>query len=520
MVTAPHHLAAQAGLDVLREGGTAIEAAVAALATIAVAYPHMNGIGGDNFWLIREPGSAPLAIDASGRAAQAASVRRYREAGWSEMPARGPWAASTVAGAVSGWQLALEIGRRRGAKLPLARLLRDAVHYAANGVPVCRGMTELLRAKHAELAAQPGFAAVFLDAAGAPLAPGSVLRQPALAAVLEALGRNGLHDFYAGEVAAAIAEDLRAVGSPLSADDLAAHRAVRCEPLSANVRGARLFNVGPPTQGVASLMILALFDRLGVAEADGFEHVHGLVECTKRAFELRDAEVGDPAYMRTDVRDALTDERLDALAAGIDMTRAAPWPTVSNPGDTVWLGCVDRDGCAVSVIQSVYFEFGSGVVLPSTGIVWQNRGSSFRLAETGWNALRPGRKPFHTLNPAMAEFADGRIMCYGTMGGDGQPQTQAAVFSRYAMFGREPQQAVTAPRWLLGRTWGAASTTLKLEDRFAPDVVRRLEAAGHEVEIVAPFTSIMGHAGAIVQHADGLLEGASDPRSDGAVAAF
>ena len=174
----------------------------------------------------------------------------------------------------------------------------------------------------------------------------------------------------------------------------------------------------------------------------------------------------------------------------------------------------------VSAIQSTYFEFGSGLVLPQTGITWQNRGSSFRLAEGGWNALRPGRKPFHTLNPALARFDDGRVMAYGTMGGEGQPQTQAAVFSRYAMFGQGLQAAVTAPRWLLGKTWGEDSVTLKLENRFAPALLDALREAGHNVETLGDFTSTMGHAGAIVRHASGMFEGATDPRSDGAAMGF
>jgi gamma-glutamyltranspeptidase/glutathione hydrolase len=174
----------------------------------------------------------------------------------------------------------------------------------------------------------------------------------------------------------------------------------------------------------------------------------------------------------------------------------------------------------VSLIQSIYWEFGSGVVLANTGVLWQNRGVSFSLSEDALNVLRPGRKPFHTLNPAMARLADGRLMVYGTMGGEGQPQTQAAVFTRHALYGQELQAAVTAPRWLLGRTWGATSTNLKLESRFDPSVIEALRRAGHDVEVAAPFTDMMGHAGAIVRHPSGVLEGAADPRGDGVVAAF
>jgi gamma-glutamyltranspeptidase/glutathione hydrolase len=185
------------------------------------------------------------------------------------------------------------------------------------------------------------------------------------------------------------------------------------------------------------------------------------------------------------------------------------------------MGAIDREGRAVSFIQSVYWEFGSGVVLGELGIAWQNRGTSFSLDPKAVNALEPGRKPFHTLNPALALFDDGRVMPYGTMGGEGQPQTQAAVFTRYARFGQTLQQAVTAPRWLLGRTWGDVSTTLKLESRFDPALVQALREAGHQVELLPDaFTDTMGHAGALVRYANGVIEGAADPRSDGVVAAL
>jgi gamma-glutamyltranspeptidase/glutathione hydrolase len=184
------------------------------------------------------------------------------------------------------------------------------------------------------------------------------------------------------------------------------------------------------------------------------------------------------------------------------------------------MGAIDGDGRAVSFIQSVYWEFGSGVVLGDTGIAWQNRGSSFALNPAAVNALEPGRKPFHTLNPAMARLADGRTLSYGTMGGDGQPQTQAAIFSRHVLHGRPLAEAVAAPRWLLGRTWGAMSTTLKLESRFDPAVIEGLRARGHDVEVVAPLTDMMGHAGALSLRPDGFIEGASDPRSDGAAMGF
>ncbi len=268
-------------------------------------------------------------------------------------------------------------------------------------------------------------------------------------------------------------------------------------------------------------MILAIFDRVRAgAQAESFAHVHGIVEATKQAFLVRNRHVCDPDAMRVAADTFLREDALVERARAIDTARARPWPDAAVKGDTVWMGAADRNGCMVSFIQSVYWEFGSGVVLEDTGVNWQNRGASFALDPASHVVLAPGRKPFHTLNPALARLSDGREIVYGNMGGDGQPQSQAAVFSRYAMFGQDLQQAVSAPRWLLGRTWGQMSVSLKLESRFDPSLVVALKSAGHEVEVVEPWSDLVGHAGALVRYPDGVIAGAADPRSDGAVAAF
>jgi gamma-glutamyltranspeptidase/glutathione hydrolase len=510
MVTSPHHLASQAGLDILCDGGNAFDAGVATAAALAVVYPHMTGIGGDGFWLIAEPDGSTRAIHGCGGAAAAADLELY--AGMSAVPTRGPLAANTVAGTISAWAEALKHGA-----LPLARILRDAIQFAEAGVPVTKSGADIVAAKRHELQGQPGdWARVYSDAR-----EGAMLRQPALGTTLRRLVADGLSSFYVGSLAADIAADLADLGSPVTAADLASHRVTAPAPLTVTITGARLFNSAPPTQGAASLLILALADRLAMAESEDFAHIHGLVEATKQAFRYRDAAIGDPAYMTGDPQALLDDETaLDAMAAKIDPSHALPWPQPASAGDTCWFAAADSAGRVVSCIQSTYFEFGSGLVLPRTGITWQNRGSSFRLAPEGWNALKPERKPFHTLNPAIARFDDGRVMAYGTMGGEGQPQTQAALFSRYARFGVGLQEAITRPRWLLGKTWGEDSVTLKLEDRFAPELVAKLRAAGHDVEILPAFSAVMGHAGAIVRHPNGMVEGATDPRSDGQVAAW
>lgn len=522
MAVAPHALAAQSALSVLREGGNALEAMIAAAATITVAYPHINSIGGDSFWLFHTPYSGPRAIDACGAAARAASIEWYAARGVTRsIPFRGGLAANTVAGTISGWKMAHSVSRKWGGRLPLGRLLADAIHYAEAGIAVTGSQFSTTVAKRGELESQPGFRETFLPE-GAPPPAGSLFRQPRLAATLARLARAGLEDFYRGKTAQAIARDLALAGSPLAPGDLARHRAKPVRPLVLRHSLGTIYNLPPPTQGIVSLLILGILDALGI-EATGpasADYVHLAVEAAKRAFAVRDHCVTDPAYMTVDVQELLKPSKIRELAANVDRGRAARWSAGGPPADTVWMGVMDGAGRAVSMIQSLYHEFGSGVVLEETGINWQNRGCSFALDPAALNSLRPGRKPFHTLNPALAVLRDGRILAYGTMGGDGQPQTQSAVFTRIAVFGMDPQSAVAAPRWLLGRTWGQTSDTLKIESRFPAGVPAVLGSYGHEIEIVQDYDETMGHAGAIVRHANGVLEGGADPRSDGGVAAY
>ena len=481
MAVAPHHLASQSALAILREGGSAIEAMVAAAAAIAVVYPHMNGLGGDGFWLIVPPEGDPIAIDASGAAGSLATLEAY--AGQRHIPHRGPQAALTVAGTVSGWNEALRISRDlTGRALPVDRLLADAIGYAEDGIPVT--------ASHA------------------------------LAGTLRMLASDGLDSFYRGPLAERLAQGMATLGMPVTLGDLQAHRARRPGPLTLQHQQGTLWNLAPPTQGLVSLAILGITDRLKMADADDAQTVHRIVEATKRAFALRDAHITDPRHLDVDVQQLLTPEALQPLADSIDDASASPWGGGKGPGDTVWMGVVDNSGLAVSFIQSIYHEFGSGVVLPDTGIVWQNRGAAFSLDPQHLLALAPGKQPFHTLNPAAARLNDGRVMVYGSMGGDGQPQTQAALFTRYILQGVPLQESISRPRWLLGRTWGQSSDSLKLEGRFAPACIARLRELGHDVEVLADFSEAMGHAGAIVRHPNGLLEGATDPRSNGAAAGY
>ena len=522
MITSPHHLASQTGLAVLREGGNAIEAAMAAAAALAVVYPHMNGLGGDGFWLIAEPGKPPISIDGSGAAGAKVDMELFRAARMKTMPAKGALAANTVAGVVSGWQAALDVSTHWGGGMPLERLFEDAIHYARQGFAVSAHQVDCTTRNLAALRKAPGFSGLFLNRNKAP-AVGSLQTIPALADTLERLGSAGLDDFYRGDVARTITDDLKAAGSPLKAEDLARHRSMRRRPLSLGLPSGTLFNTAPPTQGLASLILLGVFQRLGVGAADQFAWVHGLVEATKKAYRVRNAHVTDPHRMSVHATTYLTDPMLDALAEEIDPANAAPWPHGGGggDGDTVWLGVIDGQGRAVSYIQSLFHAFGSGVTLPRTGVVWHNRGFSFSLDPDHRNALEPRRKPFHTLSPALARLKDGRTLVWGSMGGDSQPQIQAQLFTRTVLFGQSPQAAVSAPRFALGRSLdGGPAAGLLMEGRFDPALVQDLGKAGHDIQLTGDFDSALGHAGMVMRRADATLEGAADPRADGSVAAW
>lgn len=524
MVVAPHALAAQAGQAVLRDGGNAIEATLAVAASLAVVYPHMTGLGGDSFWLLSQPGQAVQALAGVGRTPQDLDIARYHDAGFTEMPLRGPWAANTVAGTLCAWDAALAVSRDEwGGKLPLSRLLQDAIEYAEHGCVVTESQARITANKIDELREQPGFAEVYLRDGVAPQA-GSLQYQPALASSLRRLAAAGLRDFYEGELARSIAADFAHIGSPVTACDLASQHDEAWEPISLELPGlGRYYTTAAPTQGLATLYILGQFVRRpdGIQDGRGAAYVHYLVESTKQAFRFRDRLIRDPQDMAPlDLEQALSDDTLGTLASHIDMAQAMPWAGAGDMSDTTWFGVIDGEGRAVSCIQSLYHEFGSGVVLPQSGICWQNRGSSFSLDAHHPRALKPGRLPFHTLCPSLVHFDDGRCMVLGTMGGDGQPQTQSCLFTRYAYLGYSLQSAISEPRWVLGRTWGQNTNTLKLESRFAADVISALRARGHDVEVVAAFDEMMGHAGALVRLPDGVIEAAADPRSDGAAVGF
>jgi oxamate amidohydrolase len=511
-VAAPHRLAAEAGRDILLQGGNAVEAMVAMAASIAVVYPHMNAIGGDGFWIIRDPKGKVRAIEACGFAGQNATRAAYEAIGG--IPTRGPMAALTVPGAIGGWRIALELAAAFGGKLPHGEIIARAIAQAREGVPVSASEQRSQPRDGRDLYDIPNFRETYFHD-GKPPEAGVLRRQDRLAQTLAQLADEGFDDFYRGDVAREIAADLEALGSPVTRADLKAYEARWREPLSIKTHGATLYNTPAPTQGLASLLILGICERLGAKDVESVDHAHALIEATKRAFVHRDRACVDFEIATEDFDQLLSPASLQAEADAIDMKRAAPWPLPPAKGDTIWMGAIDRDGFAVSYIQSIYWEYGSGIVLPKTGVLMQNRGIAFSLDPKSPRALKPGRRPFHTLNPALAVFADGRVMSYGSMGGDGQPQFQAQVFSRIAA-GQKLAHAVAAPRWLWGRTWGADSVTVKVEAAFDDALAAGLARRGHEIErLPQERQDAFGHAGALRRGLKGEIEATHDPRADG-----
>jgi gamma-glutamyltranspeptidase/glutathione hydrolase len=519
MIATPHRLASEAGVAVFERGGNALDAAIAAATTIAVVYPHMTGAGGDSFWLVWDaPRRRLRGLNAAGRAAASATLDHYRSRYGGAIPTRGGPAALTVPGAVSGWWDAHHYSRTT-MRSPIAwpALFEHAIAHARDGMPVSAGQRRVTAQTTDLFTGTP--AAEIRHTLWPRYHPDRLaverFVQRDLADTLAHVVDGGAEEFYRGALARRIVDAAASLGSPLASADFAAHRAEWVEPLRVPYRGGEAATLPPPTQGFAALAILAMLEGFDLHGLDDVERVHLIVELTKVAFEDRDRYLADPAMVAVPVERCLDPARLAQRRARVSRTAAATTPGVPAGGDTIAVVAADGDGNAVSVIQSLYHEFGAGIVAGETGVLLQNRGAFFSLDPAHPNCLAPGKRTAHTLIPSMY-FRDGRArFVYGTMGGEGQPQTQAALVTRMVDDGLGPQAAVEAPRWLYGRTWGEASKALRLEAPFGPDVAKALAARGHDVKVVDAFSDLMGHAQAIALDPDGL-RGGSDPRADGA----
>jgi len=534
VVTTPHHLASEAGVQALQRGGSAVDAAIAANAVLCVVYPHMAGLGGDGFWLIAEPGSGSVhGLNASGPAARLATLDYYRPRSKDdEIPARGPLSVLTVPGAIDGWRAVHE----RFGRLGWNELFDAAIAYARDGMAVSRSLADWLAQDEPILAAYPGAAAIFLPGGRVPR-DGQRLVQADLARSFQVIASQGARaGFYEGPIAEHLCKSLKKQESPLRPDDFAEYHAEWIEPITTTYRGYDVYELPPNTQGFTALQILNLIEGYDVAAwGDGTaDYYHHLAEAVKVAFADREEWLTDPRFVDIPVKRLIdkayaADRRrlidpehasdISEVPAGI----AYVHPHARRPpdGDTCYFCAADRDGMVVSLIQSIYHDFGSAVIGGDTGIILQNRGAFFALDEKHPNHLHPGKRTFHTLIPALL-MRDGKpYLAFGSMGGEGQPQSQAALTTRILDFGYDVQQAIEAPRWLMGRTWGTRSRNLSLEGRISDEVVRELKRRGQPIQMVTDWNDNMGHAHAIrVDHERGFLEGGADPRGDGAAVGY
>ncbi|VVE26972.1 gamma-glutamyltransferase [Pandoraea capi] len=525
LVTSPQTLASAAGRDVLQQGGNAIEAAIAIAAMLCVTMPHFTGLGGDGFWLVADGTSdaaAPLAISGIGQAARHLPPALCRG---DAIPVRGPASTLTTAATVAAWEAAYRVSREQwGGTLTWAALLAPAIAAAEDGFPTSRSQDFWYTYRADEMrdaSTWHGFAPTFLPDGRAPAA-GQRFRQPALASTLRQLADSGPREFYEGELAARLADGLQSAGSPLTREDLAATRVHVSPALMMPYGDGALATLPPPTQGVTTLQIMGIVARLGLKDCPhgSATYYHRLVEAVKQAFLDRDRYVADPAFVDVPLTTMLSDEHLRAAASRIDDHKALEWPHRFREGDTVYFAATDAAGRAVSVLQTIYFDWGSGVMAGDTGVLWHNRGAAFRPSGSAHpNALMPGKRPFHTLNPGMYLKHGRARLLYGTQGADGQPQTLSALLTRLIDYGMTPHEALSHPRFLLGRTFSDSRDNLKLESDAGESVFEALTELGHLLAPLPRHSPLAGQAGVIAIADDGLATGAHDPRSDGAAMA-
>jgi gamma-glutamyltranspeptidase/glutathione hydrolase len=499
----------------LRDGGSAVDAMVAVNAALSVVYPHMTGVGGDAFWLIYEASTGRVhALNATGRAARSATLHLYRRFG-ATVPRRGPHAALTVPGAVDGW---LQAHGRFG-RLSFERVVAPAIRHARHGFPISRRLANAFGRWETLLKTIPDTAAALLGPDGAPTAR-EPLVQPALAQTLEAIAAGGRAEFYEGRVAAAMAHALRQQGGVLSEVDFAEHRSEWVEPLRGAYRGRSICTTPPNSQGYVHLLLLRLLERFDVAALRDrpADYIDLVVRAAAASFRVRDARLADPTLAAGSVADLFGADALEPLLADVtrDDVRAVFAPAAA-PGDTTYSVAVDRDGNAAGVIQSLFHEWGSGVVAGSTGVLLQNRGSAFSLDPGRADRLAPGERPFHTLVASMQFDRDGALeLIYGTMGGLGQPQTQTILVTRIVDHTMPVYHAIAAPRWVYGPLRGEPNNRrVRIERRFGATVMNKLRDRGHDCELIDRYSDDCGHAQAI-QIGPRSLAAAADPRADGA----
>lgn len=510
VVATSQPLAAQAGMRMLLAGGNAVDAAIAAAMTLTVVEPTGNGIGSDAFTMVWD-GQQLHGLNSSGRSPAAWTAERY--AGAKTMPEVG-WDAVTVPGAVAAWSA---LSRKFG-RLPFARLAEPAISYARNGFPVSPIIAKLWQMGVDKLSAQPGFADCFAPGGRAPKA-GELFRSEGHASSLEAIADSHGEAFYRGKLADRIVEFARQHGGLMTADDLGQHTADWVQPLSQRFAGATVHELPPNGQGIATLMALGMLNELGIDgyDVDSVETVHLALEAMKLALTDLDAFNADVDHMKLRPEDLISPAYLRERASLIDRQRAIdPRHGQPQPGGTVYLAAADESGMMISFIQSNYMGFGSGIVVPGTGISMQNRGRGFNLRPGHANCVGPRKRPSHTIIPGFVTDAAGQgLMAFGVMGGPIQSQGHVQMALRILMHGQNPQAAADAPRWRVNEGRNVA-----VEPAFDPAVVEALRARGHAISTEeARGVFAFGGAQLILKTEAGYAAG-SDPRKDGQAVAF
>ena len=508
-VVSDHVLASNAGAAVLRRGGNAVDAAITMAAVLAVVRPHMNGVGGDNFLLIREAKTGRVyALNGSGRAGSKATPAFFASRQLAKVPATGIMSVS-VPGAVRAWEDAL----KRFGTISLSDALQPAIDYAERGFPVSTRLSLDINEEAQKVAADSSLKSIFLAGGKAPL-PGTILIQSYLARTLRAIAAGGADALYRGPLAQQIAAFVEREGGLLTASDLASHRSQWQEPISTTYAGKTVLAFPPNSQGMTFLEMLNIAESVMPANeaANSAAMIHALAEASKLAYQDRDRLLADPDFSAVPVG------RLISKAYAADRAKVIRRDTVVAPdrgtardgnGDTIYLAVVDKDGNAVSMIQSLFAAFGSGRMVPGTGITLHNRGSLFELASEHPNVIAPGKRPFHTLSPAMALNADGTLaMAFGTPGGDGQPQTLLQIVNNVLRYGMTPQQAVEAARWRV-----FTGGRLGVEPGIDAATRASLERRGHVVRVQEPSAEF-GGAQMIVIHSSGARMTGADPRRE------
>ncbi|MCD6022059.1 MAG: Gamma-glutamyltransferase [Actinomycetia bacterium] len=507
----PHPRAAEAAEAAFTSGGNAVDAALHAAVTLAVVSPHMCGVGGDLFALVQNPDGKLVAIDSSGRAPAGADAEGLRGAHGTTMPQAGP-ATITVPGAVRGW----EAVHRQGAVRPWAEAFGAAID-AAEGAPISHDLAWSIARRVHELRSDPGFAEVFY-ADGVP-SEGALLRQPALARTLTAIADGGADALSAGDLAERFVAGLRALGAPISTDDLVPHAAELLPPLRGRYRDLDVSVTPPPSQGFVLLEALAAVERLGIDPDPIGVDAATLARILMAASSDRDRHLADPGAMTIHVSGLLDDGHIAALCdivrGGLDGHPASAPVPPRVPGDTIALVTADADGWGVSLIQSLFSGFGAGILEPSTGIIPHDRGACFSLEPGHPNELAPGKRPAHTLMP-VAVHRDGVLAALaGTRGGHGQPQIDLMTLVRAFDLGLDPSEAVAAPRWLVGGMSPLRGDPwIEVEGAVPAPVRAALAASGFQVRALDDLDRAVGHAMLLRADRGAFLVG-SDPRADG-----